>query len=98
MCPATADIAAHVFANLLRRGGVTLIYACYRSHDMARRAIAALERIMINEGLLHWMDFAFRWRQAFNRRHLAPVRVTAGVRHETTRLPSKCTVQAPHWP
>jgi hypothetical protein len=75
MCPATADIAAHVFANLLRRSGATLIYACYRSHDLARRAIAALERIMINEGMLHWMEFAFLWRHAFNRRHLAPISV-----------------------
>ena len=41
--------------------------------DLARRAIAALEGIVIHEGLLHWMERSVRTRQPFNGADLMPL-------------------------
>ncbi len=35
---------------------MTLSHARHCSHDLARGAVAALERVMIDESLLHWMQ------------------------------------------
>ena len=53
---------------------------------------------MINEGLLHGMQIAVFWRQASIVVTWRPSACTAGVRHDTTRRPSRCTVHAPHCP
>src|SRR3569832_1719643 len=55
---ATADVAAHIFSDVIFGFRVSLIHAAYRRQDLSRRAIAALERIMVDEGLLHRMQLA----------------------------------------
>jgi hypothetical protein len=71
---ASAQIAAHVFANLRRAFRVALFDAADRGHDLARSAVAALERIEVDEGLLHRVELAVRPRQAFDGRHPPVVR------------------------
>jgi len=41
---------------------VAFLHAADGRHDLARRAIAALEGIVIHEGLLHWMQRSVRTR------------------------------------
>ncbi len=78
--------------------GMALVDAGDGRHDLARRAVAALEGVMVDEGLLHRMQ-----------RPVAPARPSivvtcrpsteaARVRQDSTRSPSTWTVQAPHWP
>ncbi len=67
---ASAQIAAHVLANILWRLGVSFVNACNRRHDLARGAIAALKRIVIDERLLHRMKRAALRAQAFDCRDL----------------------------
>ena len=50
--------------DLVGRGGVALVDASYRRHDLAGRAVAALQGIVIDEGLLHGMQVAIRRREA----------------------------------
>src|SRR5438270_7557828 len=69
-----AEIAAHIFADLGFRAGMTLIDAGNRRHDLAGRAVAALEAVMIDEGLLHGMQAAGGRSDAFDRGDLASLR------------------------
>jgi hypothetical protein len=57
---AAAEIAGHVFADLVIRAGVTLANAGDRRHDLAGRAVAALEGVLFEEGGLHGMQRAIR--------------------------------------
>ncbi len=50
---AAAEIAGHVFADLVIRAGMALADAGHRRHDLARRAVAALEGVMFEESGLH---------------------------------------------
>ena len=45
---------------------VPLFHAADGRHDLARRAIAALEGVVIDEGLLHRMQRSVRTRQPFD--------------------------------
>lgn len=54
---ATADVAAHLFADVVIVGGLTFLDAGDRRHDLARHAVSTLEGILIYEGLLHRMQF-----------------------------------------
>jgi hypothetical protein len=45
---------------------VTFVDARHRRHDLTRRAITALEGILVDEGLLHGMKRAIRSRQSFD--------------------------------
>ena len=65
--------------------------------DLARRAVAALERIVLDERLLHRMQRAVLARPSIVVIS-APSCMTASVRQELIRRPSTSTVQAPHWP
>src|SRR5690349_23694265 len=47
-----------MFANVRIVFGVTVTDAADRRQDLARRAIAALKSVMLDEGLLHRMQFA----------------------------------------
>ena len=57
---AAAEIAAHVFADVVVAAGVALVDAGDRRHDLAGRAVAALEGVLVDEGLLHRMQLAVR--------------------------------------
>src|SRR5207248_4931124 len=53
---AATNIAAHIFADIIVAGSVAFLDAGDRRHDLARRAVAALERVLLDEGLLHRMQ------------------------------------------
>src|ERR1700757_1164565 len=53
---ATADVAAHIFPDVVLAARMPFAPAGDRRHDLARRAVAALERILVDEGLLHRMQ------------------------------------------
>ena len=69
---AAADVAAHQLADLV--GGLRLAFGDQpgRRADLSRRAVAALERVMVDERLLQRMQRAVR-RQAFDRGDLGAV-------------------------
>jgi len=51
-----AEIAAHIFADLIWVVGVPLLHAGYGRHDLPRGTIAALEAVIVDKGLLHRMQ------------------------------------------
>jgi len=53
---APAEVAAHQFANVLPGGRPSLADQSHGRADLARCAIAALESVLIDEGLLHGMQ------------------------------------------
>src|SRR5262247_357052 len=53
---APAEVAAHQFANVLPGGRPRLADQSHGRADLARCAIAALESVLIDEGLLHGMQ------------------------------------------
>src|SRR3979490_19877 len=55
---AATEVAAHVFADLGIGGSVALIHAAHRRDDLPRGTIATLECIVIDKGLLHWVQRA----------------------------------------
>src|SRR4051794_33969430 len=61
-----ADVATHLLPDRFVGPGAPFNDKPHRSHDLPWRAIAALERIMLNEGLLHRMQAAVL-RQSLNR-------------------------------
>src|SRR4051794_9269943 len=69
---AAADVAAHELANLIGARRPALGDQACRRADLSRRAIAALERVMIDEGLLQRMQRALR-RQPFDGGHAGAV-------------------------
>src|SRR6185437_2954920 len=71
---AAAQIAAHVFTDLVSGPGVPLAHTSDRSHDLTRSAITALECIMVDECLLHWVQGAARLRQPFYGRNFMTLR------------------------
>src|SRR4051794_37111877 len=46
---AAAEVAGHVFADLLRLLRMAFLDAADRRHDLARRAVAALEGVVVEE-------------------------------------------------
>ena len=96
--PAPADVARHPFADVIIGLGVAFVDQPDRRADLARRAVAALERIVLDERGLHRVQ-VFAVAKPFDRRdrlRLAPRR--PAMRQELTRRPSTSTVHAPHWP
>ncbi len=75
---AAAEIAAHILADVGVRLRMALFDTGYGAEDLARRAIAALEGVVIDKGLLHGVQRAIRFGQALNRRNLAPHRDSQG--------------------
>src|SRR6516164_4210669 len=64
---------------------------CGRLHDHAVDAVAALHRLLIDEGALHGVESP-----SSVTTFCCAVSEDSGVTHERTALPSMCTVQAPH--
>src|SRR5437764_10497992 len=69
---AAAQVAAHPFADLLRRAGVALVDAGDAGHDLSGRAIAALEGIALDEGGLQRVEL-LALRQTLDGRDVAPL-------------------------
>src|SRR5690242_6393947 len=65
---AAADIAAHIFADRIVVSGMAFANARDRRHDLAGRAVAALEAVMIDEGLLHRVECSIAPGEAFDGR------------------------------
>src|ERR1035437_457366 len=63
---ATAQISAHVFANLGVDAGMAFFHAGDCRQDLARSAIAALERVVVDKGLLHRVQAPVGLRQPFD--------------------------------
>jgi hypothetical protein len=66
ICRAAAQVAAHEFPDLSVGTDFSLIHASNRRHDLARRAISALEGIVVDKSLLHGVQDRTR-NEAFNR-------------------------------
>ena len=69
---AAAEVALEPEAHLLLAGIRVLLEQVDGAHDHARRAVAALEGVLLVEGTLHGMELAVL-REALDRRHLAAV-------------------------
>src|ERR1700730_12779018 len=70
---AAAEVAAHILADVGVGTSVSLLHARDRRYDLPRRAIATLERVVIDKGLLHRVERPVRLRQAFNRGDVSTV-------------------------
>src|SRR5260370_32965644 len=64
---AAAQVSAHELTNLLVIARMTLPNTADRGHDLPGRTVAALKRVMIDEGLLHRVQCAVGRRQPFDR-------------------------------
>src|SRR4051794_35597141 len=69
---ATANITAHIFPDVLVAIRVALLYASYRRHDLSGSAVAALESVVLDEGLLHRMRLV-AFCQPLDREDLLPL-------------------------
>src|SRR4029453_17595839 len=65
--PAAADIPTHVFADRWVTCSMPFIHTADGRHDLSRCAIAALKRVMVDEGLLHRMQLAVWTGDPFDR-------------------------------
>src|ERR1700730_606233 len=63
---AAAKGAAHTLADVGVGSSVSLIHAGHGRDDLPRGTIAALKRIVIDKGLLHWVRRSVLLRQTFN--------------------------------
>ena len=78
---------------------MALLHAGDRRHDLSGRAVAALQRVVVDEGLLHRVQDTVRpptGPRSSSPHSRRPAPPASGRR--PTRRPSTCTVQAPHWP
>src|SRR5207249_1375382 len=66
---AAAEVAAEVLADLVVVAGVALPDAGQAGHDLAGRAVAALQRVVVDERLLQRVQPAVRPGDAFDGRH-----------------------------
>src|SRR5262245_11314652 len=71
---AAADVPAHVFADFSVGAGVTFAHTGDGGENLARCAVAALERVVIDEGLLHGMQRPPARREALDGRDRTPLR------------------------
>src|SRR5439155_939307 len=66
---AAAEISAHVFADISIAAGMAFMHAGDGRHDLSRRAVPALEGIVIDECLLHRVEIAVRLGEPLDRTH-----------------------------
>src|ERR1700722_6143037 len=71
---AATEVSAHVFAYVAVIAGIALVDAGDRRQDLPRRAVAALEGVLVDEGLLHGMQLAVRLGEALDGRDWPPPR------------------------
>src|SRR5436190_12303003 len=67
---AAADVAAHALAHIGVARSARLVEERHRRHDLAGRAVAALEAVVIDERLLYRMQ-TIAVGETFDRRDLA---------------------------
>src|SRR5687767_12303121 len=72
----TAEVAAHGPTDLVFGGGASLVQERPHAHDLARRAEAALERVLLDEGPLHRIQLAVA-PQPLDRGDLTPLTIDA---------------------
>src|SRR5438045_2509876 len=53
---AAADVSAHAFPNIVVVGAAGFLQQRDGRHDLSRRAVAALEAVAVDEGLLHRVE------------------------------------------
>ena len=82
---ASAEIAAHMFADLGVAPGMPFSDAADRRDDLPRRAVAALECVLIDEGLLHRVQRAPLLGKPLDCRHRATHRDGEGQAAEDAR-------------
>ena len=70
---------------------------CRGRHHLARRAVPALERVMLEEGPLHRMQLPVGANPSIVITSVSAT-ATASVMQASTRRPATCTVHAPHSP
>src|SRR5476649_212589 len=63
---ASAKITAHVFLNISIRFGMPFPNTSDGRHNLTRRAIAALKAVLVDECLLHRVQFAIAPRKPLN--------------------------------
>src|SRR5215472_14839611 len=66
---APANVAAHALTHVLVGGSAAFSEQRDRRHDLTGRAVAALERVVFDERLLHGMELV-AVRQTFDRCHM----------------------------
>lgn len=71
---ATAQISTHVLPNVSFGFRMTFLDASDGRDDLPWCAVSALKRVVIDEGLLHWMQRAIGLREALDRRHILAFR------------------------
>src|ERR1700722_1995398 len=71
---AATEVSAHVFAYVAVIAGIALVDAGDRRQDLPRRAVAALEGVLVDEGLLHGMQPAVRLGEGLDGRDWPPLR------------------------
>jgi ferredoxin len=72
ICPAAAQVAAHPATHVILSGVRLSIEQCDRRQDLPRRTKAALERVVLDERLLHRVKLTVA-RQTFDCRDLSSV-------------------------
>src|SRR5262249_20198484 len=83
---AAADVATHIFADVGSVRGMAFVDAGHRRHVLARRTVAALEGVVVDERLLHRVERAVGFGQSFDRRDAAALR--GGGERETREYPA----------
>src|SRR6185503_19150282 len=83
---AAAEVALEAEADLLLGGARVLLQQRDRGHHEARRAEAALERVVLVERLLDGVELAPGAGEALDRRHLGAVRLDGEHRARLDRL------------
>ena len=89
---AAADVAAHELGDVLVGGGVALLEQLDGGHDLPGRAVAALERVVLDERLLHRVQLAAgaRGPRSWSPRGLRRRPRASGRRARGGRRPRRC--------
>src|SRR5439155_4503992 len=95
MRAAAAEIVSERLLDLVVVCMGVLIEQCFRLHDHAVDAIAALHRLLVDEGLLQRVRLCRSARPSSVVTVALPTALT-GYTHERTACPFTRTVQAPH--
>ena len=98
-CAWRTQVAAHELADLVGGAGAAFAQESDRRHDLPRGAVAALKRVVLDEGSLERVQpDAAVGRHTLDGGDL-PTVVQGGQRQaRLVRRPPARTVQAPHWP
>ena len=88
---------SHVNSDVAGPAHLVFLKHAHRGANLARRAVAALKSVMLNERGLHRVHIV-GLTEPFDSRYASPSCMQAKLKQLTTRIPFNRTVQAPHWP